>query len=268
MKCDLIKIASIVREYELFDLEKYEVSFLKNAVLKRIRATNCASESDYCDLLIKEKSERKLFVNSLHNSYSEFFRNSLSFSVIEQILTPAFARKNKEIRVWSAACALGQEAYSLAMIFDDFNKGNQNLKYRIFATDKDAQMVNAAQLGHFDVGLLNNVSLKRFNSCFVKTEAGVKIRPQLKENIDFSVFDLFDPTLSYPSVSIYGDFDLVFCANLLFYYKQEYRVSILEKITKSLSVGGFLVTGEAEREIISASNFKEIYPQSAIFKKI
>lgn len=267
MKCDLEKISSILFEYEQFNIGKYEISFLKNAVVKRIRATNCTTDSEYCTLLTINSFERKIFIGTLHNSYSEFFRNSLSYSVIEQIIVPSFVRKSKEIRVWSAACALGQEAYSLAMIFEDFNKVKRDFKYRIFATDKDPLMVNTAQNGLFDLNLLSNVSLKRFNAWFVKSNEGFKIKQELKAHIDFSVFDLLNSSLSYPSVSIYGDFDLVFCANLLFYYKNEFRISILEKITKSLSKGGFLITGEAEREIISSVDFKEIYPHSAIFIK-
>jgi len=82
------------------------------------------------------------------------------------------------------------------------------------------------------------------------------------------VFDLFDEQLLCPPGCIFGDFDLVLCSNLLFYYKDEYRKSILERIGKCMKSGGYLVTGEVERDILLCHNFREVFPQSAIFQKM
>ncbi|MCX6307979.1 MAG: hypothetical protein NTY32_03790, partial [Bacteroidia bacterium] len=68
-----------------------------------------------------------------------------------------------------------------------------------------------------------------------------------------------------PPESIFGDFDLIVCANLLFYYKPEYQNAILEKAVKALSKGGYLVTGEVERPLLIRNFFKEAYPFSAIY---
>ncbi|MFT3752653.1 MAG: CheR family methyltransferase [Paludibacter sp.] len=89
----------------------------------------------------------------------------------------------------------------------------------------------------------------------------------MKKNIDFSVFDLFDTNFSCPPASIFGNFDFVFCANLLFYYSAECRAGIIEKVNNSLADNGLLVTSETEREMLIQAGFKEVYPQSAIFMK-
>ena len=91
------------------------------------------------------------------------------------------------------------------------------------------------------------------------------VRPELKRHIDFSTFDLFCDTLSCPPASIFGDFDLVVCANLLFYYKDDCRKAILAKTGNCLADGGYLISGETERDIVMRSDYREIYPQAAIF---
>jgi len=70
-----------------------------------------------------------------------------------------------------------------------------------------------------------------------------------------------------PPDSIYGDFDLVLCANVLFYYKPHYQNVIIDKISNSLANDGLVMTGETERELLNSANFKEVFPQSAIFRK-
>ncbi|MEI7504649.1 MAG: CheR family methyltransferase, partial [Paludibacter sp.] len=93
------------------------------------------------------------------------------------------------------------------------------------------------------------------------------IKPELMENIDFSVFDLLDNTSSSPATSIFGDFDIVICSNLLFYFNPESRKLIIDKVTNSISNDGYLVTGEAERAILLNHSFTEIFPQSGIFQR-
>jgi chemotaxis methyl-accepting protein methylase len=111
------------------------------------------------------------------------------------------------------------------------------------------------------------LTLKRKNEWFTKKGDFYVVKNQLKENIDFSVFDLLNENSNCPPSSIFGDFDIIFCANLLFYFKREFRTSILEKLSSSLAKGGLLITGETEREILIQHNYREVYPQSAIFSK-
>ena len=92
-------------------------------------------------------------------------------------------------------------------------------------------------------------------------------------NFYLKAFDLisfcimsFNTELSFPAASIFGDFDLIFCANVLFYYKPEFQSLIINKLKKGLSKEGYIITGEAERTIFLNNNFKEEFPHSAIFK--
>jgi len=268
----LIKdISDFLIQSQGVDVSIYEGTFLKKTLQKRIAETHCNSMEEYCTLFEQNNTEGKLLIDSLQNNYSEFFRNALTFAVLERIVLPSMLmkkKKRKEIRIWSAACAQGQEVYSIAMLLEELGNGDKDkFRYRIFATDKCDEQINKARTGKYSSSALNNVNLKRAEKWFTKQKDIFTIKPELMENIDFSVFDLLDKKYSSPSASIFGDFDIVLCANLLFYFNPEIRKKILDKVSKSISDGGYLITGEAEREILLNHNFTEVFPQSGIFQK-
>jgi len=268
-----VNIIKLILEKQEIDISRYDEAFLNKAIHRRIEETLSHSSEEYYSLLENNQKERINFLDSLHISYSEFFRNSLTFAVLENIILPSLLRKknnskSKDVRVWSAACAAGQEAYSVAMLFEErVQDTSKKISYRIFATDKcESQLSNAAK-GQYDVAALNNLSLKRLNHWFIKQGNVYAVKQEVKKNIDFSVFNLFDEQLSSPAASIFGDFDIVFCSNLLFYYKPEFRKLILAKAGNSLKEGGYLIAGEAERDILFDYNYKEVFPHSTIFQK-
>ena len=255
------------------DISKYDERFLTNTLQKRMQEIQCTNADEYLDIMKQNTGEAGFFLNLLQIGYTEFFRNSLTFSVMEQIILPSLIQKmkdskRKEIRIWSAACSGGQEPYSLAMLMEELKNGEaEKFSYRIFATDQNEELVNKASKGHYNENALNNLSLKRVNHWFTKKGDTYTVKQELKNSIDFSVFDLFSGQFSSPPASIFGEFDIIMCANLLFYYKNEYRLAILEKTGNCLANGGYLVTGETERQILLDQNYTESIPKSAIFRK-
>jgi chemotaxis protein methyltransferase CheR len=254
------------------DLSKYEEVFLYKSVLRRMKETFCDTENAYYSYLEQRPGESELFLNSLQISYTEFFRNPLTFSVLEKIIIPSIVMKKassnrKEIRIWSAACAAGQETYSLAMLLNEFsNAKGEKINFRIFATDQSEVQIQAAQSGHYPESALNCLTMKRVKRWFTSQGDIYSLKTELKEDIEFSVFDLLSNKFSCPPTSIFGDFDLIVCANLLFYYQPEYQKTIINKTRDSLSKNGYLITGETERELIMQAGLHEVYPQSGIFQ--
>jgi chemotaxis methyl-accepting protein methylase len=272
MKEKIRPVTDLLLQLQGIDVSKYDDSFLNQSFQKRITETQCVTVADYCIFLEKNKEEAVLLIDSLHISHSRFFRNTLTYSVLEHIVLPLIIseRKNskrKKIRIWTAACAAGQEAYSLAMLMEELNNGgSQNIDYRIFATDESESQINEAEKGCYSAEAISNMSLRRAEQWFHKQADTYVVKQDLKKDIDFSVFDLLDERHSSPPVSIFGDFDLVVCANLLFYYKSGYRKKIIETAGNSLATGGYLMTGETERSILMHHGYREIIPQSAIFQ--
>lgn len=269
-----MKMTELLFQSHGIDISKYDDDFIEKSIIRRIQHNNCTTEKDYLSFFSENKMEGALFLDSLFISYSEFFRNSLTFAVLENIVLPGILLKNsnnkkKEIRIWSAACAAGQEAYSLAMLLNEHKSAEgRMINFRIFATDYSDAQVMQAQQGHFQSVALNNLNLKRVTQWFKKRGESYIVKPELKERIDFSVFDLSCEDHSCPPNSIYGDFDIVLCANLLFYYNAEFRKKIMDKARHCLAKGGYVITGETEREIMLRYNFEEVYPHSCIFRKI
>lgn len=269
-----------IRKEELqalgIDIRMFEESFVENMLRKRMVETKCLTPDDYMGYLKENQNECGAFEMLLQNSYSEFFRNPLTFAVLEKIVFPTLLAekrlRGKELRIWSVACASGQEAYSLAMLLEESkNSRLEPVRYRIFASDKSKIQIEHARQGSFSTFNLGQVSMKRLSNWFevenhYSGNARYIIRGKLRENIDFSVFDLLEEHASVPPSSIFGDFDLVFCANLLFYYKPVFREIILNKIARSMAPGGLLVVGESERELLKQQGFTEIFYQSGIFR--
>ncbi|MEA4935643.1 Chemotaxis protein methyltransferase [bioreactor metagenome] len=267
-------ITDIFLKYMGINVSKYDDAFLTNTLQKRVNESGCRSVDEYIDLLHQSEFETKILIDSLQISYSSFFRNPLTYDVLDKLILPRIIEqrknnKNNHIRVWSAACAAGQEPYSLAMLFEESLRCREkNNCYRIFATDRDEQQINLAKIGHYHVSALENMPLKMVNKWFKRLGEIYTIKQELKKQIEFSVFDLFDDNFSSPPSSIFGGFDIVFCANILFYYKPAYRKTIIKKIASSMTREGFLITGDTERDILIGNNFKEVYPRSAIFSLI
>ena len=255
------------------DVSVYDDTFLQNLINDRKRELALVTDIEYQNYLESNTAEAALFKSRLNNSYSEFFRNPLTFAYLEQVILPQLIEKKKikkenQIRIWSAACASGQEAYSLAILCNELIETKKvDINYLIFATDIDPDELGNAQKGIYQSETLSKVTLKRAQTYFNKKGETYAIVPQLRNRIDFSVFNLISDQGSCPPTSIYGNFDLVFCSNLLFYYKPECRNQMLEKIGSSLAKGGYLVTGETEREIIKRNNYREVFVNSAIFQK-
>lgn len=261
-------------ELVLPNIAVYDEAFLRSSIHKRMQLLHCDGLENYQKELVQNEEERALFQKSLQVSYSEFFRNSLSFAVLEKMVIPeliqnAIRNNRSKIRIWSMACASGQEPYSLAMLLEEYmEKLDKPFPYQLFATDQSASEIHFASKGCYDAASLSNISLKRLDRWFVREKDGYKVKEALCKHIHFSVFDVVSNPNSCPPESIFGDFDLIICANLLFYYNKDSQKIILDKAETSLSNRGYLLTGEVERNILRNRMFKEAYPYAAIFQKM
>lgn len=236
------------------DISIYNDSFLLKTLTRRWIEIGVNNFSEYYRVLNNNNKEADAFYSSLNITYSQFFREGNTFSVLEQTILPAMISNKldgSEIRIWSAGCSNGQEAYSIAILLSELAEfGGKSIKIRIFATDISEKALAIAKAGVFDQNEVQNLKFRYLNKYFVKQDKTYTILPKLKQLISFSYYDLLNLSSAYPPESIYGDFDLVMCSNLLFYYKANLQLLIIKKLQKSISSNGYLVTGEAEKSII------------------
>jgi chemotaxis protein methyltransferase CheR len=274
MDGELDRIVQIMGGVYRLDVASYDPSFLMTSIGKRRLSNHGETLQAYGERLAGDQAEAEALFASLSICHSEFFRNPLTLALLEALILPSLMEKRRrsggdEIRVWSAACAAGQEAYSVAILLDDFaNASHLDVPYRIFATDVSEASLATGREGLYPADALQNVPLKYVERCFTRRGDGYEVVARLKERVDFSHFDLISAPMACPPVSIYGDFDLAFCSNLLFYYKEETRRTILKKIYECLATDGYLVTGEAEKAIVEKTGaFHPAAPPAAIFRK-
>lgn len=237
-------------------LHSFDEEFVNKVISQQMQLCDCATVRDYADKLMLHEKRIESLTNKLLNSHSEFFRNQLTFSMLEAVIMPMIYHaneKNNEIRIWSAGCAGGQEAYSLAMLVDQYLKTLQVKRpVRIFATDRLANNIAMALQGRYAISQLKNLRVSFLNQYFKESGDEWIIAGHLRKMINFSQFDLLDEKLISPPSSLFGDFQLIMCSNVLIYYKAEVRQFMIKRLLKSLVKGGFFICSEAEIGITSS----------------
>jgi chemotaxis protein methyltransferase CheR len=267
-------IVKSVLEQHNVDISRYDESFLAKTIAGRMDATSSKTTQDYISLLAKEPAESSNLIESLTNCHSEFFRNNLTFALLEQFILPRIFKDKeqdhgREVRIWSAGCSGGQEPFSIAILADEYRQTSKSkIGFTLFATDNNEKRLETARQGIYDENALRNVRLGHIKPYFNRKNEQFQVISQIRDQVDYSFFDLLDHASISPPASIYGDFDLIFCSNLLYYYNQETQKKILVKISRALNEGGFLITSEAEKSIVNlVRGFRTFAHPAPVFVK-
>ena len=227
-------------------------SMLERRINKRLSKTCNDSYLEYFKYLKHHDEELTDLLDVLTINVSSFFRDTLVFNylgkkVIPSIIFKKINQKDQTIRIWSAGCASGEEPYSIAILLHEYlEKESLSFDVSIFATDIDYNSLEKAQQAKYSVESVQDISISRINSHFYKDNEMYQLSSLIREMVHFSHFDLLDTKHFSPPESIFGDFDMVLCRNVLIYFETPYQKIIYEKITKSLANGGYLALGESE----------------------
>ncbi|WP_346855131.1 protein-glutamate O-methyltransferase CheR [uncultured Draconibacterium sp.] len=246
------KILLHLKAKESFDFEAYKLPMLIRRIDNRILRMHFGTPELYYTLLQNNQEEAKELVNNFMINVSQFFRDSYTFEVIKkrilpELITQTIAAGRNSLRVWSAGCARGEEAYSLAILIDEYCKKEKlEIDVDIFATDYDSSALEFAKKGEYDQSSVEEVKLKYLKQFFKQTNDKYIINTVLKNKVHFSQYNLLDQNSYAPSDSIYGEFDLILCRNVLIYFNEEYQNLIFEKLYKSCIMDGILILGDAE----------------------
>jgi len=267
-------LVDCLRRAHGLDVSCFSESFLARSFERRWQAVAGMTSSSYLQCLGRDRGEAEAYVQSLNIHHSAFFRDPLVFAMLEHRLLPGLANAREasaspEIRVWSAGCAAGEEAYSVAILLSELcNRFDIPVRFRLFATDSSAQQLELACMGSYAASVMGNVNLRHLDRWFTRREDTYVVAPELRERVDFSLHGLLDEHSVSPSASIFGGFDLILCCNLLFYYRTEGQELILKKLRRCLAPNGYLVTGEAEREMVQTQGFVPLPGPAAIFQAV
>lgn len=255
------------------DLSCYSKAFLGRCIEERAHTAGSGTAETYLERLAVDAAEADSFCRSLRVGYTEFFRNPMTFAVLEQVVLPQLIEHKgttdaATLRVWSCGCAAGQEAWSVAMLLDELAlRKNVPSRYRVIATDICEEDLAVARAGVYSAAAVGNLRVSHLNTYLVGHGDDYAVCERLRNGVTFAAYDLRDSDTCSPPVSVFGDFDLVLCCNLLLYYAPPTQRRMLEKVRRSLRPGGYLVTDEAERHIVRrAGGFSDASPQTPIFR--
>jgi len=213
---------------------------------KRMRALGLTRFRDYLSLLEQDAggSEVVQFLDLMSTNYTTFFREREHYDVLAEALRQWRGAGQRRFRIWSAACATGEEPYSIAMtmaqVCDD-----PSLDWRILATDISTRALQHARRGRYHARAMRSVGRQeRLRYFLVDKEADPpcwSIRPEIAARVVFARLNL-----AVPPFPMRGPFDVIFCRNVMIYLDPEVRRALVSALEHLLCPGGLLMVGHAE----------------------
>lgn len=237
---DFERVRRLIREYAGISLSEHKRSMVYNRLVRRLRACGHSAFGRYLDLVQSERSpEREAFVNALTTNLTAFFREPHHFELLAARARAPGRGATAPLRVWSSACSTGEEAWSIAMVLREAGCPGQ-----ILATDIDSDVLATAQDGVYAAERTASLPTERLRRHFLRgagsNEGLLQIRPELRSMVRFAQFNLQAP--AWPR----GQFDVIFCRNVVIYFDREAQRRLAERLSAALAPGGLLLVGHAE----------------------
>lgn len=204
-------------------------------------------------------------IDAMTTNETLWFRDAHPYEILKNKLLPEVktAKRAQKLRIWSAACSTGQEPYSMSMVIDEFkrsNPGSFTAGEEIIATDISASALNQARAGQYEMlALGRGLDKERLQKFFrANPDGSWTVNPAIKARIRFQSLNLLG---QYSSL---GQFDIIFCRNVLIYFSSELKTEILRKMHRQLVPGGYLLLGASESLSGLSDKYKMIHCRPGI----
>ncbi len=244
------------------DFSSYKPATIMRRLDRRMGVHEIRTLGGYADYLRSNPDEPQALLKDLLISVTNFFRDRTAFDALERLVPAIVAGKgpDDEIRVWIAACATGEEAYSIAMILAEHTWDAPGApRVQIFATDIDAEAIATARDGIYTVNDAADVSPERLARFFVETPGGYQVRKELRAQVLFAHHNLIkDPPFSHLA--------LISCRNLLIYLNRTVQRRVMEILHFALEPGGLLFLGSSESMDGSGDLFVTLDKDARLFE--
>ena len=238
---DFERVRRLIQDYAGISLSAQKRSMVYNRLARRLRLRGAPAFDRYLDLVQDAGSgEREAFVNALTTNLTAFFREPHHFELLARRACAARERGAGALRIWSAACSTGEEAWSAAIVMREAQQ-----RAEILATDIDSEVLATAQEGVYPAERTAGLPPEQVRRHFLRgtgaKEGLVRIRPELRPLVRFAQFNL--QGTGWPAA---GRFDVIFCRNVVIYFDREDQRRLADRLAAALAPGGLLMVGHAE----------------------
>lgn len=264
---DFILLKSVIKDKLGFNCEYYKDSHFKRRIDVRLRASGARNYGDYVKLLKENPEELAILMDTLTVNVTNFFRNTEVYDIVEKEVLPAVIKTKstsslKSIKIWSAGCSIGVEAYSIAMLLHHLLGDNiKRYNISITGTDIDKASLQQAQQGVYGETEMKDVKPAFLKKYFVQQGKQYHIIDEIKKMAHFKSHDM----ISGPKMK---GFDIIFCRNVTIYFEKELQEKLYMDFYDGLNDNGFFVMGKTETLLgPSKDRFKPFNAKERIYNK-
>jgi chemotaxis protein methyltransferase CheR len=262
------RLSNYIFEYSGIKMPEAKMTMLEGRLRRRLRATGISSFDAYCTYIFDQgglDEEALHLIDAVTTNKTDFFREPNHFDYLRDKVLPAFDTKGvRNLRVWSSACSVGAEPYTLAMVIADYLEKRSGMDYRILATDLSTDVLQKARRGVYPQDMLEPVpramAARYVMASRNKDRGEVRISPKLRSHVGFGRLNLMDT-----SYQVGEPMHVIFCRNVLIYFDKKTQQEVLRKLCDCLAVGGYLFIGHSES--IAGMNLPVRQLANTVFRK-
>ncbi len=237
------KLKHIIHKESGIYLGPDKITLLANRLRKRMRALSLSNTEEYLEIIETDASGEELvaLIDVVSTNHTFFYRERQHFDFLKKSLIERSPKASSDIKLWCAASSSGEEPYSLAITLSEAMKARKG-SFKILATDICTRVLREASDGVYQLDQLNELSPAELKEYFIPlTNNFFKVNSSLRQSILFKRMNLSQ--FPYP---LKGNFDYIFCRNVMIYFRDDLKEQIIERFTKLLKPGGYLVLGNSE----------------------
>ena len=239
------------------NLSAYKPAQLNRRINSLMTRVGINSLDEYTRAIKQSEEQRQKFLDFITINVTEFFRNPELYLELEKKIKSELLPNNQNLKIWSAACSIGCEPYTLGIILDKIAPTG---RHNIIATDIDNTILKKAKSGEYTKNEMKAVSDADLSKYFEIIDDKYYIYSKIKSKVTFKKHDLILDRYD-------KDFDLIVCRNVVIYFNNDTKQEIYKKFSQSLKKGGILFVGATE----SIYNYRDYGFEKAstfIYKKI
>lgn len=243
---------------------------LKARLMRRLRHLEMGSLEEYQEYLFHSthsEEERVHFINAVTTNKTEFFREAQHFDYLVQTVLPIFTQitqNRRKLTLWCAGCSSGEEAYTQAILLQEYARQSYRFDYQILATDISTRVLEIAQSGIYREEVIAPIPTALRHLYLMKSRDQKKheyrVIPDLRERISFHRLNFMEPEYRIREM-----FDVIFFRNVAIYFDKPTQEAVIEKLCRRLRPGGFLFIGHSES--LAGMNVPVESVSSSVFRK-